>query len=396
MRKPPLHRLPGYLEATEWERKGFVVCCLLSLLCFLLPRSWPLLEPVIPALQRPAFDSTFFELVAELEALEARDSILQAAAAATEEFDKQLRLFPFDPNQADRKTLLELGLSPRIAKTILNYRRAGGHFRYREDLQKIYGLSPKDYERLEPFIQLPSRSERKQNSIRRLSSGAPSLPKDTLFQFDPNTVGFEELRSLGLPPWTARTWVNYRKKGAVFCRPEDLLKVYGMTDSLYQRLAPFVVIPADSAIATPLPAAPEPLTLDINHATKEDWQRLRGIGPTYASRIVNFREKLGGFISIEQVGETYNLPDSVFQKIRPHLQLSPIFRPLPLNRADFETLNAHPYIRYRQARFLLRYREQHGPIPDAAAFRQAARGVFSKDEIERLLPYLDFNYSTGE
>ncbi|RMF31225.1 MAG: helix-hairpin-helix domain-containing protein, partial [Bacteroidetes bacterium] len=151
------------------------------------------------------------------------------------------------------------------------------------------------------------------------------------------------------------------------------------------------LIPIDSAnslLSTPKPE--EPLTLDINRSSEEDWQRLRGIGPTYARRIVHFREKLGGFSSIEQVGETYNLPDSVFQKIRPHLQPSPIFRPLPLNRADFETLNAHPYIRYRQARFLVRYREQHGPIPNAAAFRKAAYGVFSESEIERLLPYLDF------
>jgi competence ComEA-like helix-hairpin-helix protein len=101
--------------------------------------------------------------------------------------------------------------------------------------------------------------------------------------------------------------------------------------------------------------------LDINEADSAAWESLYGIGPYLAKRITLFRESLGGFISIEQVKETYGLRDSVFQSIRPCLVLKTVIYPsLSINHSTLETLGKHPYIRYKLARNICLYRENNG------------------------------------
>ncbi|MFN9114621.1 MAG: ComEA family DNA-binding protein, partial [Bacteroidota bacterium] len=102
-------------------------------------------------------------------------------------------------------------------------------------------------------------------------------------------------------------------------------------------------------------------TIDINTAIQEQWEGLKGIGPGLASRIIKFREKLGGFISIDQVKETYGLPDSTFQQIRVKLVYNEkSVTQLNINELSLEQLATHPYIRYKAARAIISYREQHG------------------------------------
>lgn len=104
-------------------------------------------------------------------------------------------------------------------------------------------------------------------------------------------------------------------------------------------------------------------TLDINTADTAIWERLPGIGPVLARRIVLFRERLGGFFSIKQVGETYGLADSVFVKIQPLLQLGVVsLRKIDLNKTDEKSLADHPYIDTKLARTIIRYRNSHGPF----------------------------------
>ena len=63
------------------------------------------------------------------------------------------------------------------------------------------------------------------------------------------------------------------------------------------------------------------LVINVNAARAEDLKALPGIGDVLSERIVRFRNKLGKFSSVEEVGKTYGLPDSTFQKIKPYLVL---------------------------------------------------------------------------
>src|SRR6185437_7375519 len=90
--------------------------------------------------------------------------------------------------------------------------------------------------------------------------------------------------------------------------------------------------------------------IDVNLADTTALISLPGIGSKLAQRIIAFRNKLGGFYSIEQVGETYLLPDSTFQKIKPKLTIvGNNVKQININVASIDEMKAHPYLRYNLA-----------------------------------------------
>lgn len=113
--------------------------------------------------------------------------------------------------------------------------------------------------------------------------------------------------------------------------------------------------------------------IDVNAADSAQWERLPGIGPALAKRIVGFRERLGGFYDTRQVGEVYGLADSVFNKIQPFLRLGDVsLRKISLNETDDKSLALHPYINTKLARVIVRYRSAHGPFREVEALRALA------------------------
>jgi competence ComEA-like helix-hairpin-helix protein len=101
--------------------------------------------------------------------------------------------------------------------------------------------------------------------------------------------------------------------------------------------------------------------IDVNSADTAAFIALPGIGSKLASRIINFRDKLGGFYSIDQIGEIYGLPDSTFQKIKPYLKLEKIeLKKININTATKDEMKSHPYIKWALANAIVEYRNQHG------------------------------------
>lgn len=376
--------LTDYFYYTRAERNGALALSVLCVLLFIAPAFFPYL------FQKP--ESPDFEVVF------AGVNETVAVKAPSDEENLDLTLFEFDPNTASKEELLQLGLSSKLVQTIVNYRNKGGKFYKTEDLQKIYTLSTADYERLVPYVQIEgqktfAKQQNKNNSIDR--------PSAQVFRFDPNTASKDDFLKLGLTEKTAAIILKYREKGGTFHKPEDLKKIYGLKDKDYTRLLPYMVFeePAEMktvvATATPVksPDFPsrthKPVVIDINQASAQEWQQLRGIGTAFAKRIVNFREKLGGFANLEQVGETYGLPDSTFQIIKPQLQVSsPVFRQISINTASAEDLKAHPYIDARLAAAIVSYRQQHGAFASAGDLTKLK--VLPAPLLEKLKPYLSF------
>lgn len=113
--------------------------------------------------------------------------------------------------------------------------------------------------------------------------------------------------------------------------------------------------------------------VDINNADSAQWERLPGIGPTLAKRIVGFRARLGGFYTTAQIGEVYGLADSVFKKIQPFLRLGDVsLTKINLNDTDEKSLALHPYINTNLARVIVRYRSAHGPFREVETLRALA------------------------
>ncbi len=229
-------------------------------------------------------------------------------------------------------------------------------------------------------------------------------PTGSLFYFDPNTATEDELLALGLREKTAQNIINYRSKGGRFRKPEDLAKLYSLKPDEAERLMPYVRIEDEPEANTesgggfvsteaPVerPASPKLRSdiapVDVNVADSITWMVLPGIGAKRASAILKYRERLGGFISIEQVGETFGLPDSVFQKIQPGLTIGGgKIEQLSINTATEAELKAHPYIGWQIAKIIVAYRNQHGAYKSVDDLLKIY--VIKKDWLEKTRPYL--------
>ncbi len=218
------------------------------------------------------------------------------------------------------------------------------------------------------------------------SVAATVMPPRALFYFDPNTLPAEGWQRLGVSARTAATIDRYRQKGGRFRAAADLQRIYGLAPALCRQLQPYVRIASATVMRDSGRQAerrdtayhyreyqrkPPPRTIDVNTADTADWQALPGIGPGFARRIVAFREKLGGFYDVSQVGECYGLPDSTFKKIQPFLQIgNGSLKKIDLNLTDEKSLAAHPYIRYKLARLIVQYRNAHGGFRRVEELRQ--------------------------
>ena len=267
-------------------------------------------------------------------------------------------------------------------------------------LPRFFRRPPAPPRPLEPAVATVIDSVRKQAPIqpvyeareRYRAAGAPG----ERFPFDPNTLDEAGWVRLGLRPKTAATILRYRAKGGRFRRPEDLQKIWGLPPGFYENVKDLIRLetPAVSKEFTdsrrpapaPYPERRSPSPVAINSADTTAWIALPGIGGKLAARIVAFREKLGGFASVEQVAETYGLRDSTFQLIRPYLRLDGGVRQIDLNTASLDILKDHPYIRWNGARAIVAYREQHGKFTSADELRKI--NLFDEATVSRLLPYV--------
>ncbi len=219
--------------------------------------------------------------------------------------------------------------------------------------------------------------------------------KGELFAFDPNILPAEGWQRLGLSSRTAKTIVNYRNKGGKFYKPEDLKKIWGLPQGFYDRVADYIQLesslkPFKKGYASPAPYEKKERNFsiaDVNSADTSAFIALPGIGSKLAARIITFREKLGGFYSVTQIKETYGLPDSTFQKIKPFLQVNAsAIKKLNINTATKDELKVHPYIRWNLANAIVEYRNQHGAYKSVDEIKNIV--LIDETIFEKISPYL--------
>ncbi len=214
--------------------------------------------------------------------------------------------------------------------------------------------------------------------------------KDSLFFFDPNLITTHQWQLLGIGDKTSASIKKYISKGGKFKRAEDIYKIWGIGRERADSLLPYIKISnvEEIKVNRHFSVPPKKTLIDINMADSADFEKLPFIGPKLSSRILNFREALGGFYKIEQVGETFGISDSVFQIIKPMLFISKaVLRKININSATVETMKTHPYIRYKIANAIVSYRNQHGNFSSL----DDIRNIVSIDEntLQKVIPYLE-------
>ncbi len=187
------------------------------------------------------------------------------------------------------------------------------------------------------------------------------------FRFNPNTVSVEDLQRLGFSERQAQSIENYRRKGGQFRRKDDFAKSYVVADSVFRRLEPFIDIPKT----------------DINRADSAAFDALPGIGPYLASRMVSYREALGGYDCPEQLLNIYRFDEERFEGLRDLIVCSPVEKTV-FWALDVEGLRAHPDIRsWSLARAIVLFRNNNPPERHTAGALLEA-GVISEEQALRL------------
>jgi len=293
-------------------------------------------------------------------------------------------LFAFDPNTASREDLLRLGLSPKSVNGIMNYREKGYKFYKPEDITRVRTLKLEEYEVIKDYIVIErqqygnnySRSEYRHEY--RDNGNAQTVE---FFEFDPNTATKDELEQLGFKSWQAENILKYRSKGGRFKQPADITKIHGVDADFAEKLMPYIKIESSQETAS------YDVIVNLNTASESDLQKLKGIGAAYSKRIIDYRNKLGGFVTVEQVREVYGMTDELYDGILPHLKVGnePV-RTININTADFKTLVSHPYIDKKIANAILNYRDFAKTIKSTDEL--VKQKALSKSEYDKISKYI--------
>ncbi len=212
----------------------------------------------------------------------------------------------------------------------------------------------------------------------------------SLFLFDPNNISLDSLMLLGIPEKVGRRLINYRNKGGRFYVKEDVKKIYGLEVTLWEKISDYITLPDSSSFKK---NELKIRAFDINIVNSDGLKSVNMIGVVLSDRIIKFRQKLGGFVSIEQLDEIYGLSDPALKNLKSIAFVKKGFRPhqLKINYDDFETLRQHPYISDKLAEDIIRFREINSKI-ESDKVLQNFKSI-DKSNFERLILYLDFQQS---
>lgn len=225
-------------------------------------------------------------------------------------------------------------------------------------------------------------------------------------QFDPNTADSSTLVHLGLKPWQASNMLKYRAKGGSYRKTEDLKRLYGMTDSMYLALLPYVVIDTlaidqwRDSVRMAADSVPRYVShkrdtiLNLRTADTTELKMIKGIGSYRAKQIIRYREQLGGFASVEQLREVKALQPLLKDSLSTDSLLSHFFLdsvhivPLRVNSMHVERLQRHPYLSFEQARAIYELRRRKIQLKHLDQLRTL--DCLTEQDIQRLRPYLSF------
>ena len=197
-------------------------------------------------------------------------------------------------------------------------------------------------------------------------------PRTESFAFNPNTVSLEDLQRLGFSRKQAQSIDNYRQKGGVFRRKSDFAKSYVVADSVYKRLEPYISIPL----------------IDLNQADSAEFDSLPGIGGWFASKIIEHRERLGGYSYKEQLMDIYRFDQEKFAALSDLVTISKPYR-YPLWTLPADSLRLHPYIRnYETAHAIVLFRQNSDPRAWAVD-SLASCGIISLETASKLSRCVD-------
>jgi len=265
-------------------------------------------------------------------------------------------------------------------------------------------------------------SVEKQDSIRKVNSykypdkfkqdDVPVLSNFTAspFYFDPNDLSEDKWTEMGMDPKITSNIMRYREKGGIFRDKEGFGKIYGMPDSVFAILSPYIRFAgAETKLQTSRydsnnlkfnsyhknslkKFVPDTVMIELNSADSVSLLALNGIGPSYAGRIIKYRERLGGFIKAEQVLEIRGMDSVRFNQFSHQVTADPgMVRKIDINSVTFKELLRHPYFEYYLVKAIFNYRDEIKAFDSVGQLRSLP--VMYGELFEKISPYLQISNS---
>jgi len=182
--------------------------------------------------------------------------------------------------------------------------------------------------------------------------------KITPFIFNPNMLPSEQWSKMGLKDWQIKVIKKYEAKGGKFYKKEDFKRMFCISPSEYEILEPYISIPEQkneySDRKPEIKEIKKKVLVDLNTADSVTLLTLYGIGPSFARRILKYRNLLGGFYSKNQLLEVYGFDQEKFDKIEAKCEVSPGgIKKININTIRTEELKKHPYLDYYTAKAIV-------------------------------------------
>ncbi len=236
---------------------------------------------------------------------------------------------------------------------------------------------------------------RKGATLAKKSNTPQTEQRDSLFVFDPNTVTYDELRLLGFDKRTAVGIIKYRTAGKVFGIAEELALCYGVSDSLFARVRPYIKIgtkyatkPSTRKLDTlrnnrPARFSPRPFEPFGIDTVGVEYLRLIGFSTRQAEALIEYRNRGGGIFSINELRDCYAVSEEMADSLAHFVVLSvrdPHKGLIEINAADSATLRQVRGIGAKTVVAVLQYRKLLG-------------GFHSKEQIAELKCVSSENFS---
>jgi competence ComEA-like helix-hairpin-helix protein len=213
--------------------------------------------------------------------------------------------------------------------------------------------------------------------------------KLTPFNFNPNNLPDEKWKEIGLTDKQIKVIKNFETKGGKFYKKEDLKKMFCISENEYKILEPYIEIPEthNNLKAFKEFKKPEPIKVELNTASPEDLEKLKGFGQYFSKSIIKYRDVLGGYYKVEQLHEVYHLDSARYEQIKPQVTIDAQYiSKIDVNTAEFDVLKKHPYIGYNVALSLTNYRKVHGKFKQLSEIKKSA--LITDALYQKISPYL--------
>ena len=228
-----------------------------------------------------------------------------------------------------------------------------------------------------------------------------SIKGSKLYPFNPNFISDYKGYKLGMTLNEIDRLLSFRKQNKYVNSAEEFQKVTGVSDSLLNTMSPYFKFPdwvnrkkksyQNLNINTYAFVKKNKIIIkDINSATSEDLEKIYGIGEITAQRILSYKDRLGAFVSMEQLNEVWGISPEVGASLKSHFEIKTYngIKKVAINNASIKELAQFPYFKYPLAKQIVIYRSMNESINETTDLTKI-KGM-PNDKIKIITLYLEF------